>query len=75
MLEVTRGAGLIAAQSAVEQIARESEQAEQAWRLQIEKAEYEARRAERQYNAVEPENRVVARTLEARWEESLRRVE
>ena len=33
---------------------------------------YEAERAERQYHAVEPENRLVARSLELRWEESLR---
>lgn len=40
--------------------------------MQIEKAQYDASRAERQYNAVDPENRVVARTLEARWEARLR---
>ena len=44
-------------------------------RLQMERAEYEAGRLERQYNAVEPENRVVARTLENRWNEALGRVE
>jgi excisionase family DNA binding protein len=32
---------------------------------------YEVERAERQYNAVEPENRLVARTLEQRWEAAL----
>jgi DNA invertase Pin-like site-specific DNA recombinase len=42
--------------------------------LQRERAVYEAGRIERQFNAVEPENRVVARTLEARWNESLLRV-
>ena len=30
-------------------------------------------RAERQYQLAEPENRLVARTLEARWEEALKR--
>jgi hypothetical protein len=39
--------------------------------LQRERASFEANRVERQYNAVEPENRVVARTLEARWNEAL----
>jgi DNA invertase Pin-like site-specific DNA recombinase len=43
--------------------------------LQIERARYEAGRAERQYNSVEPENRVVARSLETRWNEALVRVE
>lgn len=43
--------------------------------LQVERARYEAGRIERQYNAVEPENRVVARTLEARWNEALAHVD
>lgn len=42
--------------------------------LQLERARYEASRAERQYNSVEPENRVVARTLETRWNEALAHV-
>src|SRR3984957_3015668 len=39
---------------------------------QLERARYEAERAARQYAAVEPENRLVARELERRWEEALR---
>ena len=45
------------------------------WRARIEQAEYEARRAERRYKAVEPENRVVARTLEREWEARLQDLE
>ena len=45
------------------------------WAYQIEKVQYEAQRAERQYMAVEPENRVVARTLERRWNEQLEALE
>ncbi len=45
------------------------------WRLRIEGAEYQARLAERRYMAVDPDNRVVASTLEANWEESLRELE
>jgi len=41
------------------------------WRLQVERARYEAQRAERRYREVEPENRLVARTLEAEWEKRL----
>ena len=44
------------------------------WRLQIEQLRYEADRAERRYRAVEPENRLVARTLEAQWEICLSKV-
>lgn len=74
-LEVTQNAGAEAAELAIDQICRDNEEMERVWQLQIEKAEYEARRAERQYHAVEPENRVVARTLEGRWEACLQRVE
>src|SRR4051795_1389215 len=41
------------------------------WTLRLERARYEVERAERQYDRVEPENRLVARTLEKRWEEAL----
>lgn len=39
--------------------------------LKLEQAAYEADRLERQYNRVEPENRLVTRTLEKRWEAAL----
>jgi DNA invertase Pin-like site-specific DNA recombinase len=39
---------------------------------EVERASYEAERARRQYDAVEPENRLVARELERRWEEALK---
>ena len=44
------------------------------WRVRMERAEYEASLAERRYMAVDPDNRVVARTLEANWEERLRQL-
>jgi len=43
------------------------------WHLRLERVRQEAARAERQYQLAEPENRLVARTLEARWEETLKR--
>ena len=42
-----------------------------AFELAVERARYEAGRAWRQYDAVEPENRLVARTLERAWEDRL----
>jgi hypothetical protein len=39
---------------------------------QVQRAEYEARLAERQYRAVDPDNRLVAAELERRWELALR---
>src|SRR5436309_2491182 len=44
-------------------------------RLALERAQYEAERAERQFDACEPENRLVARTLESKLEEALAGVE
>jgi DNA invertase Pin-like site-specific DNA recombinase len=41
------------------------------WRQRVERAKFEADRARRQYDVVEPENRLVARTLERAWEETL----
>jgi DNA invertase Pin-like site-specific DNA recombinase len=41
------------------------------WKQRIERAEYEAGRAKRQYDSVDPENRLVARELERQWEQKL----
>jgi DNA invertase Pin-like site-specific DNA recombinase len=38
---------------------------------EVTRLEYAARRAERQYNCVDPENRLIAATLEKRWEGAL----
>lgn len=45
------------------------------WKLKIERIQYEVRLAERRYKATDPDNRVVARTLEREWEEKLRELE
>jgi DNA invertase Pin-like site-specific DNA recombinase len=42
--------------------------------LELERASYEADRARRQFDGCEPENRLVARTLEAEWEQRLQLV-
>lgn len=39
--------------------------------LRLDQVRYEAERAHRQYNAVEPENRLVAAELEKRWNQAL----
>ncbi|MBV8554257.1 MAG: recombinase family protein [Planctomycetaceae bacterium] len=58
--------------AAADDIAQERARLHQNWRQQVERARYEAERARRQYDAVEPENRLVARELERRWEEALK---
>lgn len=66
-LAVSEAAGPEAAALSGDKVRSEIEATERSWQLRIEKAEYEAQRAERQYMAVEPENRTVARELERRW--------
>ena len=44
-------------------------------RLAVERASSEAQYAERRYMAVDPDNRIIARTLEADWEKALRKLE
>lgn len=44
------------------------------WHRRIERARYEADLAERRYEAVDPANRLIAATLESRWNEALQRV-
>jgi len=57
--------------SAADDLQEERARLEQNWQQRMERAQYEAERAERQYQAVEPENRLVARELERRWEAAL----
>jgi hypothetical protein len=64
-------AGLEASLQAAEEFEADREAALAQWRHQVERARYEAHRAERRYHAVDPENRLVARGLEAEWERCL----
>jgi hypothetical protein len=58
--------------AAMGEIEQETRALERQWSLKRERARYDADRARRQYDAVEPENRLVARSLERVWEERLR---
>ena len=57
--------------NAAEQVADRHSRAHRAAELALEHARYEAARAERAFEQVDPDNRLVARTLEARWETKL----
>ncbi len=72
VLRALEPAALELSLQAQQHVHEERERLHQHWLQRLERAAQEARRAERQYQAVEPENRLVARTLEQRWEESLR---
>jgi DNA invertase Pin-like site-specific DNA recombinase len=45
------------------------------WQMRLERAEYEAALAERRYEEVDPSNRLVASTLERRWNDALLQVQ
>jgi DNA invertase Pin-like site-specific DNA recombinase len=45
------------------------------WRMRIERARYEAELAERRYEAVDPTNRLIAATLEQRWNDAMQRLQ
>lgn len=52
-------------------VQRERAELDQLWRQRLERAAYQTDRARRQYDLVEPENRLVARQLERAWEDKL----
>ena len=70
-LEAVTPAGVRACTEAVGELERAHEDRLRGQRLALERAEFEAKRAQRQFDACEPENRLVARTLEGRFEQAL----
>jgi len=71
LLAALTPAGVKAALRAAESLEADHDAALSQWRLQVERAHYEAERAERRYRQVEPEHRLVARGLERDWEQKL----
>lgn len=70
-LEAVTPAGIAASVGAITELTEQHEGRLAGQRLALERAEFEAQRAERQFDACEPENRLVARTLERKLEETL----
>jgi DNA invertase Pin-like site-specific DNA recombinase len=56
------------------EVQRERDRLALHWKQQLERARHEAHKAERHYRAVDPENRLVARSLEQQWEQALRQI-
>ena len=71
-LEAITPAAIQAVRLSIEQLQANHDAALSQWRLEVERARYEAERAERRYRSVEPENRLDARGLETEWEKRLR---
>lgn len=73
VLEAIRGEGLEASLDAVAEARAQQSEKCRVLTLAVEKARYETGRCHRQYEAVDPENRLVAAELEFRWEQALQR--
>jgi len=71
VLQALEPAALALSLKVAEDLEAEREQLHRHWAQRLERARYAVDRAFRQYNAVEPENRLVTRTLEGQWEEAL----
>lgn len=74
-LDAIQPAHLEVALSALDQVQARAWQIDQQWQRQIERAQYEADLACRRYRAVDPDNRLVARSLERDWNDKLLEVE
>src|SRR6201987_4658868 len=57
--------------AAIEQMAEQARRVDRQWEMIVERARYEAELARRRFLAVDPENRLVGRTLEGAWEARL----
>jgi hypothetical protein len=74
VLRVLKPLGIDAAVKALEAQTSESSAARKQLELALAQARYEAAHARRQYDAVDPTNRLVAGELERRWNEALQAV-
>lgn len=72
LVEAVTPLALEVALSVHQEIQNRIEEADRLRRTQVERARYEAQRAQRRYLQVDPDNRLVAGTLEADWNSKLR---
>ena len=75
LARLASNAQLEVSMAAFDQVAAQARQLDRQWQLTLERARYEAELARRRFVAVEPENRLVARTLEREWNEKLADIE
>jgi DNA invertase Pin-like site-specific DNA recombinase len=71
LLEVVAPEQIAVALAAADEVTDRRARTSRALELQVERTRYEAVRAERAFHNCDPENRLVARSLEKRWEEKL----
>jgi DNA invertase Pin-like site-specific DNA recombinase len=71
VLEVLNKDQIELAIEAFEIVSKRHEQVDAQWKMRLQRAEYEAQLAQRRYEQVDPNNRLVAATLEQRWNDGL----
>jgi DNA invertase Pin-like site-specific DNA recombinase len=71
MLEALSPSAIDVSLQVAEDIELERQQLHEGWKQRLERADYETALARRRYEAVDPDNRLVARTLERDWEAAL----
>ena len=71
ILEALTAAEIELSLQVLDEIAQQRETLQRQWQRRLERAQYEVDLARRRYQQVEPENRLVTRTLEREWEERL----
>jgi DNA invertase Pin-like site-specific DNA recombinase len=74
LLRAIGGNAVEAALEAAENIRHQREQRRHTLELELQQSRYEARLSARRYEAVDPDNRLVAAELEARWNAALSKV-
>jgi DNA invertase Pin-like site-specific DNA recombinase len=72
LVEVLAPQEIALALAAADEVTARKANHNRALELRLERARYEAARAERAFHHCDPDNRLVARSLERRWEEKLR---
>lgn len=75
VLQAMKPAELELALTALDDLEQRDQGIMRQWHMRIERAQYEAALAERRYQQCDPSNRLVAGTVERRWNEALLRVE
>jgi DNA invertase Pin-like site-specific DNA recombinase len=75
LLEVMEPRQIEIAIEAFEELTRREHTVDNQWRMKMERADYEVDLAQRRYENVDPANRLVAATLERRWNDALTRAE
>jgi DNA invertase Pin-like site-specific DNA recombinase len=75
VLEALRPAELELALTALKELEQRDQAIMRQWHMRIERAQYEVALAERRYQECDPANRLVAATIERRWNEALLRLD